>query len=106
VLRWLAAHAKELVIDGPDDVGQGDLGCGPGEPEAAVGTALAAHDVAAPQVRQDGLKERAGDILRPDELLGGDVAVGRGGQFDRGAERVVGTGGHSHNRYYASSRSE
>jgi hypothetical protein len=83
---------------GPKDLGQGDLGRGPGEPEAAVGTALAAHDVAAPQVRQDRLKERAGDNLGAGELLAGDVAVGRGGQFDRGAQRVVGTGGYSHGK--------
>jgi hypothetical protein len=44
VLRGLAAHAGELAVDGPDNVGQGDLGRGPGEPEAAVGTALAAQD--------------------------------------------------------------
>jgi hypothetical protein len=51
-------------------------------------------------VRQDRLKERARDNLGTGELLAGDVAVGRGGQFDRGAQRVVGLGGLSHGSYY------
>jgi hypothetical protein len=57
-------------------------------------------------VRQDGLKERVRDNLRAGELLGGDAAAGRGGQFDRGPQRVIGTCGYSHNSYYSASRSE
>jgi hypothetical protein len=95
-----------LTVDGTDNVGQGDLGRGPGEPEAAVRPALAADQPGAAQLGQDGLDELARDILRAGELLAGDVAAGRGGQFDRGAQRVVGTCGHSHDSCYLSFRSE
>jgi hypothetical protein len=61
---------------------------------------------AAAQLGQDGLSELARDILRAGELLPGAVAAGRGGQLDRGAQRVVGTCGHSHDTYYQTSRSE
>jgi hypothetical protein len=105
VLRGLAGHAEKLAIDGPDNVGQGDLGRGPGEPEAAIGTAPAAHDVAAPQLGQDRLKGLA-RYLGAGELLAGDMVVGRGGHFDRSAQCVVGTRGHSHSGYCKSSRSE
>ena len=77
-----------------------------GHPVAAVGPALAADQPGAAQLGQDGLKERARDILRAGELLPGDVAAGRGGQLDRGTQRVVGPSGHSHDKYYPSSRSK
>jgi hypothetical protein len=102
----LAGYVEEPAVDGPDNVGQGDLGRGPGEPEAAVGTALAAHDVAASQMRQDRLEELARDILRQGKLLGSGVAVLRSGEFDGCAQRVVGACGESHDSYYPSSRSE
>jgi hypothetical protein len=72
----------------------------PGEPEPTVRTALAAHDVAAPQVGQDRLKELAGNALGLSEMLGGDTVILRCGELDGGAQRVVGTGGQSHERYY------
>ena len=68
--------------------------------------ALAAHDVAAPQVRQDRLEELAWDVLRLGELLGRDMAIARRGELDGGAQRVVGACGQSHARHYAASRSE
>jgi hypothetical protein len=58
VLRPLAADAEQLAVDRADDIGQRDLRGRPGQPEPAVRPALAAHDVAAPQVGQD----------RPEEL--------------------------------------
>src|SRR3984957_19198777 len=41
VFRPLAAYAQQLSVDDPDDVGQRDFRCRPGQPEAAVRSALA-----------------------------------------------------------------
>jgi hypothetical protein len=46
-----------LAVDGADDVGQGDLVGGAGQPEAAVGAALAADEPGPPQLGEDGLQE-------------------------------------------------
>ena len=72
----------------------------PGEPESAVRAALAAHDVAAPQVGQNRLKEPAGNALGLSETLGGDTVILRRGELDGSAQRVVGAGGKSHASYY------
>ena len=104
VLRPLPAHAEKLTVDRPDDVRERDLVRRPGQPESAVRAALAAHQAAAPQVRQDRLEELAGNVLSLGELLGGDMAVLRGGELDGRAQRVVGTCGESHERNYAASR--
>jgi len=74
VLRPLAGDAEQLSVDRTDDVGERDLRGRPGQPEPAVRPALAAHDVAAPQVGQDRLEVLAGDVLRARELLGRDLA--------------------------------
>jgi len=37
-----ATRNEQRPVDRPDDVGQGDVACGPGQPEASVGAALAA----------------------------------------------------------------
>jgi hypothetical protein len=105
VLRPLTAHAEQLPVDGADDVRERDLRGRPGQPEAALGAALAAYDVAAPQVGQDRLEELAGDVLRLSELLGRDMPLARRGELDGGAQRVVGACRQSHVRHYAASRS-
>ena len=56
----------------------------------AVRTALAAHDVAAPQVGQDRLEELARYVLRLRKLFGRDMAILRRGKLDGGAQCVVG----------------
>jgi hypothetical protein len=52
------------------------------------------------------LKERVRDTLHVCDLLAGGKPIGSGGQFDRGADRVVGTYRRSYAHYYRSSRSE
>jgi hypothetical protein len=64
-----------LAVDGPDDVGQADVGRGLGEPEATVRPALQTGQPGAAQGRHDGLNELARDILGVGELLRSDVAV-------------------------------
>jgi hypothetical protein len=71
-VRALASGAEQLAVDRADDVGERDLRGRPGKPESAVRAALAADDVAAPQVDQDRLKELARDVVRLGELLGRD----------------------------------
>jgi hypothetical protein len=104
ILRPLATHAEQLPVDRPDDIRERDLVRGPRQPETAVRAALAAHQAAAPQVRQDRLEELAGNVLREGELLRRDMAVFRGGEFDGRAERVIGTCRQSHACNYAASR--
>src|SRR6202522_784900 len=105
VFRPLAADPEQLAVDGPDDLGQRNLPGRPGEPEAAVWPAPAAHDVATPQVGQDGLEELSGNALGLSEVLSRDMVTLRRGELDGGAQRVVGAGGQSHERYYPLFRS-
>ena len=77
---------------------------GPREPEAPVGASLAADQAAAAQLGQDRLEKLARDILRAGELIGRNVAAARGGEFDGGAQRVIGAGGQTHVKHYAGKR--
>ena len=61
VLGRLAADAGQRALDGADDVGERDLLGRLGEPVAALGAALAAHEPRVAQVGEDVLEElRAG----------------------------------------------
>ena len=92
VLRALAPDAEQLPVDGPDDVGQRDLLGRPGQPEAAVGTALAADEPGPPQLGQDRFQELARNLLSTGKLIGRDVAAAGRGKLDRGTQRIVGPG--------------
>ncbi len=76
----------------------------PGQPEAAVRTALAADQPGAPELGQDRLKELTGDHLRPGKLVSRHVTAAGGGQFDDGPQRVVGASGQTHMDHYAGNR--
>src|ERR1700730_5175019 len=103
VLRPLAADADERPVDRPDDVGQGDVARGPGQPEASVGATLAADQPGAAQLGEDGFQELPGDALSPGQLVSGDVAAtaAGGGELDRGAQGIVGACGQTHVKHYA-----
>jgi len=92
VLRPLAADAEQRTVDGADDLGQRDLAGGPGQPEAALRSPLAADQARPPELRQDRLQELARNLLRARDPIRRHVAVGSGGEFDCRAQRVVGAG--------------
>ena len=90
---------RERTLDGADDVGDGQLGRRLGEPEAALGAAVAAHDPSVPELAEDVLQEVERDALRVRDPLGLDrLLVGGSRQFDGGPYRVVGFGRDSHSR--------
>ncbi len=92
VLRPLAPYAEQLAVDDPDDVREGDGAGRPGQPEAAVRSALAADQPGPPQLGEDRLQELPRYLLSAGQLIGGDVSgIGRG-EFDGSAQRVVGPG--------------
>ena len=64
-----------------------------GEPVAAARAALGPDQAGVLQLEQDVLEELQRDPLRLGQLLALDrLAVGRGGELERGAHRVVGFG--------------
>ena len=65
---------------------------GPRQPEAAVGSALAADEPGPPELGQDRLEEFARYLLRTGKLIGRDVSAAGRGELDRGAQGVVGPG--------------
>jgi hypothetical protein len=64
-------------VDGPDDVGQGDVLGRPGEPVAAFSAALAAEQVRSFQVGQDPEEELERDVLCLGDGVGLDRFLGR-----------------------------
>ena len=70
---------------------------GLGEAEAALGAAVAADDPGVAELAEDVLEEVERDALGGRDPLGLDrLLVGRGGELDRGAHRIVGFGRDSH----------
>ena len=68
-----------------------------GQPVAALGAALAAHDPGGAQLREDVLQERHRDALRLGDLV--DLArrvLAAGGELDDRAHGVVGLRGDVH----------
>ena len=62
-------HRGQRPLDRAQHVGDRDLGRGPGELVAAVGTAAGAHDPGPAQLGEDVLEEVLRDRLAPGELL-------------------------------------
>ncbi len=92
VLRAFAPDAEQLAVDGPDDIGQRDLRRRARQPEAAVGSALAADEPGPPELGQDRLEELTRYLLRASKLIGRNVSAAGRGELDRGAQRVIGPG--------------
>jgi hypothetical protein len=104
ILRPLAANTHERAVDCPDDVGERDLSCRTGEPEAAVRAALAAYQASAPQLGEDSLQELPRNGLRPGKLVRRHMTAAGGSELDNGAQSIIGTRGQTHMQHYPQSR--
>jgi hypothetical protein len=98
VLGRLAAHRGERAVHGADHLADVDLIRAPGQPVAALGAALGAHDPGVPQVDQDVLEELQRDVLGLCEPLALDGPVTRLGELEQRAHRVVALSRDLHGR--------
>ena len=97
LLGRAAADRRERALDGADDVRDGQLGRRFGEPEAALGAAVAAHDAGVPELAEDVLQEVERDALGRRDPLGLDrLLVGGSREFDGCPHGIVGFGRDSH----------
>lgn len=64
ILRAKVANGGEWSIEGPNDVGNGDVGWGAIQSVAALGSALAGYQSGLSQLTKDAFEELRGDSLR------------------------------------------
>ena len=96
-LRRRVLNVGERPLDRPDHIGDRDLLRLLGEPVATARPAPGPHQPRVLELEQDVLEELQRDLLRFGEPLALDgLLVGRGGQLQRGPNRVVGFGGDPH----------
>ena len=101
LLGALPAYVGERPVDHPDDLGEGDLLGGAGQPVAALRATLGVHDAAPAQLEQDALQELRRDLLGAGDLVGRDRpaapgTAGRRGKLGGRAEGIVDPGGEAH----------
>ena len=97
ILWGSAAHVGERAFDRADDISNADLGCGSGQPVAAVMTTLAGDDAGAPRICKESLDEAKRDLL----MLGDGLALQprarlKNCELKHGADCVVDSSSHTH----------
>ena len=97
LLGALPAHSHERSLDRADDLREVDLVGGLGQPVAAFGPALAAHDAGGAQLREDVLQKGDRDPLGLRDVVDLARRVLRAvGQLDDRANGVIGLRCHVH----------
>ena len=96
VLGALALDEGQRTVDGPGDVGHGDLVGRAAEAVAAGGAPLADDEALPPELEQDALEVAAGDVLGVGQLVAGHPPGVAAGQLEQGPHGVVDPGGHLH----------
>ena len=96
VLGGRGLHVGDRALDRADDVGDGYLVGGLGQPVAALRPAARADDAVVLHLEQDVLEELQRDVLRLGQALALDGLLAGRGKLGGGAHGVVGLCGNTH----------